>query len=92
MNKRDKMLLKEFVKERDEAILSFDLNVFKSFYFKWKARGFYDIDLPKDEHIIEISMRKMVFGMKNPPKWAVKEAASWLIERGYDLEPYGGEK
>lgn len=91
ISKEDRKLLKEFVKERDEAVLSFNVDKFKAFYFKWKARGFYDIDLPKDDHIIEITMRKMVFGMRNPPKEAVREASKWLIERGYDLYPFGGK-
>lgn len=91
LSKKDKDIIKEFNKDRDEAILSFDVDMFKAFYFKWKARGFYEIDLPKDDHIIEITMRKMVFGMRNPPKDKVKEAGKWLIEHGYDLYPFGGE-
>ena len=74
-----KMDLKLFEKERDEAVLSFDVETFKKFYKKWTERGFYCIELPRDK-VIEITMRKMVLLMKNPPQDKFEEARKWLDE------------
>ena len=79
MKKINDQMLKQWVEERDEAVLSFDLDKFKAFYKKWSAKGFYDKPLPSDE-VVEITIRKMVLGLKNPPKDKVKEAKQWLIE------------
>lgn len=80
----DTKLLKQFVKERDEAILTFDIEVFKKFYIKWVKLGVYKPNfLPNDNKILEISLRKMVLGMANPPEDKAREAREWLRARGY---------
>ena len=81
-NMMRKMDLKLFEKERDEAALSFDLDTFKKFYEKWTERGMYCLQLPGD-HVLEITMRKMVLLMKNPPEDKIQEAKKWLIDHGY---------
>lgn len=77
-----KMNLDLWIQERDEAILSFDINKFKEFYEKWEKRGFYNIALPENDKVLEISLRKMVIIMKNPPKDKLEEAKKWLREHG----------
>ena len=72
----------EWLKERDEVTLSLNIDKFKAFYRKWQKKGVYDLELPSDE-VIEISMRKCVCAMANPPKDKLAEARAWLSERGY---------
>lgn len=73
---------KQWLKERDEAICSFDVDTFKAFYHKWEKQGMYTEPLPSDE-VIEVSMRKCVCGLANPPKDKLAEARAWLSEHGY---------
>ena len=75
-------LHKQWLKERDEAILTFDVDTFKRFYHKWEKKGIYTEPLPSDE-VIEISIRKCVCGMANPPTDKLAEARVWLSLRGY---------
>lgn len=78
----------EWLKERDEAAYSFDVEKFKAFYRKWIKRGIYeDKPLPSDE-VIAISMRKMVCNMANPREDKLAEARAWLSERGYSWTIY----
>lgn len=86
MKQKDEM--KQWLKERDEVVLSLDVERFKEFYQKWMKRGVYGVQLPSDE-VIEISMRMAICGMANPPKRKLKEAREWLIERGYKCEWQG---
>lgn len=78
-------LIRQFVKERDEAVKTSirtdDLRVFKMFYAKWKARGFYEIGLPSDE-VIEISLRKMLYHMTSATAEEKATAKRWLIAHG----------
>lgn len=74
---------KHWLRERDEAAYSFDVEKFKKFYLKWAKRGVYEQKaLPSDE-VIEITMRKMVCSLANPKPEKLKEAQDWLTERGY---------
>lgn len=73
---------KQWLKERNEAVCSFDVEKFKAFYRKWEKRGVYSEPLPKDE-VIEISMRKCVCGLADPDPKKLAEARAWLSERGY---------
>ena len=72
----------QWLKERDEAVYSFDVETFKRFYNKWLKLGIYTDPLP-DDRIIEIAMRKMVVGLASPRRDKLKEAVAWLSERGY---------
>lgn len=79
------MNMKEFehwLKERDEAAQTFDVEAFKRFYRKWQHRGYYTKTLPADE-VIEIAMRKMVCAMTKADPAKVEEAKAWLKERGH---------
>jgi len=73
---------RQWLKERDEAIYTFDVEKFKKFYRKWEKRGIYTQPLPSDA-IIEISLRKMVCVLANPRQDKLAEARAWLSERGY---------
>lgn len=75
-------IMKQWLKERDEAAKSYDVEKFKKFYNKYKALGIYNKTLPSDE-VIEISMRKMVCNMSKATKEEVREATEWLTSRGY---------
>lgn len=77
----DKKKLKEFVKERDKVVKTYDVEKFKEFYAKWENKGYYYLPLPKD-NIIEISLRKMVYNMKSATEQEKTEAKAWLEERG----------
>ena len=74
--------LKQWLKERDEVLYTFDIEKFKAFYRKWEKRGLYTEPLPSDE-VIEVSMRKCVCGLANPREDKLAEARAWLSERGY---------
>ena len=73
--------IRKFVKERNEACSSFDLEKFKKFCRKYKGGR-----LPSDE-VLEIVMRKMVVNTE-PRLPQYEEAKAWLLERGYDLEVF----
>lgn len=84
---KQKEWIKIFVEERDAVVQTFDIDKFKEFYAKWKARGFYDIDLPSDE-IVEISLRKMAYHSTKIPENVRKKAEKWLLDRGYTTDMY----
>ena len=71
-----------WIKERDEAVRTQDVEKFKEFYKKWTERGFYRNGLPSDE-VIEISLRKMLYNLGNVTDQEKAEAEKWLKERGY---------
>ena len=74
-------ILRQFVKERNEACSSFDLDKFKKFCRKYRGGK-----MPSDE-VLEITMRKMVVNA-NPKLPQYDEAKEWLLSRGYDLYLY----
>lgn len=76
-------LIKEFVRDRDRAVATFDIEVFKQFFDKYKAKGVYDIDLPSNDEVIEITMRKMAVHSTGLPKEVIAEAEKWLTDRGF---------
>lgn len=86
MDDINKDLIKQFVKERDEAVLTFDIPTFKKFYKRWVGKGFYADNMLPSDNVIEISLRKMVLGMANPPPDKLEEAKTWLLARGYKAE------
>lgn len=75
-----------FVLERDKAVKSLNVNEFREFYLRWYKRGIYHLPLPPSDHIIEISMRKMIIYMKSASDQEREEAKRWLLEKGYDTE------
>lgn len=78
---------KTWIRERDEAACSFDIDKFKTFMDKYSDiyGAPYIPCIPSDE-VLEITMRKMVLAMANPPGDKYAEACEWLISHGCDLE------
>ena len=70
-------LLKQFVKERDKAVRSMDIETFKAFYLKWESKGFYRLPLPSDV-VLERSMRLMILDIKSSTDEEKAEARVWL--------------
>lgn len=75
-----------FVLERDKAVKSLNVAEFRKFYARWYKRGIYHLPLPPSDHIIEISMRKMIICMRSASDQEREEAKRWLLEKGYDTE------
>ena len=80
----NKRKIKRWVKERDEVVLSLDIERFKAFYTKWQALGVYDPAkaLPSDD-ILEIALRKAIVHMESATEEQKNDAAVWLTMRGY---------
>lgn len=76
-----------WIKERDEAVRTQDVEQFKAFYKKWTKRGFYRNGLPSDG-VIEISLRKMLYHLADATEEEKAEAEKWLTERGYSTDLY----
>ena len=70
-----------WLKERNEAIRTLDVEKFKEFYRKWTERGFYRGGLPSDE-VIEISLHKMLYHLGDATVEEKAIAEKWLAEHG----------
>ena len=76
--------LEAWKKERDEVVKTLDVDAFKVFYMRWYFRGVYYEELPKDDRVIEISLRKMLYHLESATKEEKQNARLWLVERGFD--------
>lgn len=76
-----------WLKERDEAVRSLDIDTFKAFYEKWTKRGFYRNGLPSDE-VIEISLYKMLYNLGSATEQEKEIAEKWLHDRHYDTSMF----
>lgn len=84
--------IKLWVKERDAAVSTLDIDTFKEFYAKWHRRGVYAIPphaLPSDD-VLEISIRKMAYHSPGVDPAIRAEAEKWLYEHGSDTKLDGG--
>lgn len=81
-----KSTLDIFVLERDKAVKSLNVAEFRKFYARWYKRGIYHLPLPPSDHIIEISMRKMMLMIKSASDQEREEAKKWLDERGLSYD------
>ena len=81
----DKKLIKQWVKDRDEAVLSFDLDKFKAFYRKYQALGVYKKGKMPCDRVLAIAQRKMVLQITSATPEQRMEAMNWLFKRGYDF-------
>lgn len=63
-----------------EVLKTLDVERFKAFYTKWKARGFYKMPLPTNDYVIELSMRKMLYHWDEATEEQKAAAEKWLIE------------
>ena len=80
----NKERIKEFVKDRDTAIMGFDLKKFKRFIKKWQ----FPVSTPSDE-VLEITMRKMCLECTRIPTENKIQACEWLISHGYLTDMFG---
>lgn len=78
--------IKIFTEERDAVVRTMDIKKFKEFFNKWKTRGFYNIELPNDDKVLEITLRKMAFHSPRIPEDERKEAEKWLTNCGYTTD------
>lgn len=90
LNNKGLELVKQYVRDRDAATIAVvegeSLEVFKAFIRKYQDYNFFPpcFKLPSDE-VLEISIRKMAIHETAAPNSTKQKAASWLLERGYDL-------
>lgn len=84
--------LRQWIKERDEAILSFDADKYKAFLLKWKKTGVYKPFMSVSDRLIEISMYQSVLALAKATKEQKDKARAWLAENGYNEDPWGGDE
>lgn len=82
----DDKLHREWLKERDEMVKSYDVQKFKDFMKKWTELGVYHLDFFPSDEVIEISMRKMVYHFTTSTHKERADAKRWLESRGYTTE------
>ena len=75
---------KQFIKDRDEAAKSYDVETFRKFYRKYQILGVYHVGLPTNNEVIERTMRKIVYNVESSTEEEKAEAEKWLIEHGSD--------
>lgn len=78
--------MKQWVKERDEAIRSLSVYEFKVFYLKWCKRGMYRYEEMPEDRVIELSLYKMLYHLKDSTPEEKKTAKDWLIEHGSNTD------
>lgn len=70
-------------KERDAAVGSLDVDVFRKFYNKYRIAGIYDIPLPQDDKTVMATMCKMALEIRLIPKEKKDAARMWLRMNGF---------
>lgn len=84
MYTRSELLLKQYVKERDDAVLSLDLDKFKAFAKKWIDKGILPYSfINHSDDIIKATMFKIILGLEYAPEDKAEAAKTWLIDNGY---------
>lgn len=83
------MDIKDYVKERDEAITESikedSLEPFKAFLIKFSVNIPNCYTMPPDK-VLEISIRKVAIHSNGVEPLYKGLAVNWLLERGYDLD------
>lgn len=80
--KKEKMF-DQWKRERDEAVMSLDVEKFKAFCLKWQEKGAYAKKPLPPDNIVEITLYKMACEITTIPEEIALKAATWLVERGY---------
>lgn len=83
---RNKDWINIWKSELKEVLATFDVEKFRAFYKKWHDRGYYDIDLPADDRVVEITIRKMVCNLNTMTEEQKEVAKEWLLERGFSTD------
>lgn len=86
MTRSEKREMLKWMEERDRVAKTYDVEKFKRFYEKWMRKGLYQMSLPKNDKVIEITLRKMVYHMTSSSPEEKKEAAEWLMNHGCTTE------
>ena len=81
----------EFIKDRDEAFASGDIEKVKAYCEK------YEIEIPEDENIFKAGMHTAICNMYLMPDSKIsleqyERSYEWLIANGYTPSVMGGEK
>ena len=81
----------EFIKDRDEAFASGDIEKVRAYCKK------YDIKIPEDENIFKAGMHKAICNMYLMPDSKINleqynRSYEWLIANGYTPSIVGGEE
>ena len=81
----------EFIKDRDEAFASGDIEKVKAYCEK------YEIEIPEDENIFKAGMHKAICNMYLMPDSKISleqynRIYEWLIANGYKPSIVGGEE
>lgn len=69
--------MKNFVKERDEALLSLDKDKIMAYAKK------YQVSLPKNEKVFWAGIHKARLGVKSFSEEAKQISAEWLVNNGF---------
>ena len=77
--------LKMYVKDRDKAILSFDIDEMKKFCKKYEDVLTY---IPPDDDVLYAGFMKCVTDIRAATPEQKKRAADWLTEHGYGVRCY----
>lgn len=78
--------IKQYNKERDKAVKSLNVAEFRKFYKKWQERGFYQVSLPDNDTVVEVTMRKMLFHINSATEQEKADAEKWLIDHGFTTD------
>lgn len=83
--------LEEFIKDRDEALASGDIERVKEYCRKYK------IEIPEDETTFKASMHKSICDMYLTPNSKIsldqyEKSYNWLMANGYTPSITGGEE
>lgn len=75
-------MLKEFVKERNEALFSLDEQKIK------KVMSKYGVEIPSDQEVFWLAVHKAICSTRDAPEDLKAQSAAWLYEHGStpDLE------
>lgn len=81
----------EFIKDRNEAVASGDIEKVRAYCKK------YDIEIPEDENIFKASMHKAICNMYLMPDSKISleqynRSYEWLIANGYTPSIVGGDE
>ena len=80
--------IKHWVEERDMALLTMDVDIFRRFYEKYMVLGVYNIELPDDSTVVKAAMCQGILGLAHPPKDKAEEAKKWLRDHGMSDDPW----
>ena len=83
-------VIAQYVADRDKAVSTMDINVFREFLRKYQKAGFFDWKvLCATNQVLEITMRKMAIHSTNIDPEIKLQAKAWLLDHGCDLKIWG---